>query len=112
MIFNDFALQPKDGVIAQYHFIMAEYLPKEKKEEIFAKYGGSAGNTGSVEGQIALFTFRIKGLGEHLAKNHKDQSCRRRLLTLVGKRRRLLAYLMKKDIVKYRELIADLGIRR
>ena len=91
---------------------MAEYLPKEKVEEIFAKYGGSAGNTGSAEGQVALFTYRIAGLSEHLKTNNKDQSCRRTLLTLVGKRRRLLAYLMKKDIVKYRELIKDLGIRR
>ena len=89
----------------------AQYLPKEKTEEIFAKYGGSAGNTGSAEGQVALFTYRIKGLSEHLARNHKDQSCRRRLLTLVGKRRRLLAYLAKKDVVKYRELIKELGIR-
>ena len=91
---------------------MAEYLPKEKVEEIFAKYGGSAGNTGSAEGQVALFTYRIASLSEHLKTNNKDQSCRRTLLTLVGKRRRLLAYLMKKDIVKYRELIKDLGIRR
>ncbi len=89
----------------------AQYLPKEKTEEIFAQYGGSAGNTGSAEGQVALFTYRIKGLSEHLARNNKDQSCRRRLLTLVGKRRRLLAYLAKKDIVKYRELIKELGIR-
>lgn len=91
---------------------MAEYLQKEKVEEIFAKYGGAAGNTGSARGQVALFTFRIAGLSEHLKKNNKDQSCRRTLLTLVGKRRRLLAYLMKKDVVKYRELIAELGIRR
>jgi small subunit ribosomal protein S15 len=91
---------------------MAVYLKKEKVEEIFAKYGGSAGNTGSAEGQVALFTFRIAELSKHLKTNNKDQSCRRTLLTLVGKRRRLLAYLMKKDIVKYRELIAELGIRR
>lgn len=90
---------------------MAEYLPKEAKEEIFAKYGGAKGNTGSTEGQIALFTHRIKGLSAHLQTNNKDQASRRALLTLVGKRKRLLRYLSNKDIVKYRELIKELGIR-
>lgn len=91
---------------------MATYLPSEKKEEIFAQYGGAAKNTGSVEGQVALFTYRIQSLSEHLRSNHKDHSARRRLLTLVGKRRRLLTYLAKKDIVKYRELIEKLNIRK
>jgi len=91
---------------------MAVYLPKEKTEEIFQEHGGAAKNTGSIEGQVALFTFRIKSLSEHLQKNHKDHSCRRRLLTLVGKRRRLLTYLSKKDITKYRQLIEKLGIRK
>ena len=90
---------------------MAEYLSKEKKEEIFQQYNGDKNNTGSVEGQIALFTYRIKSLSQHLQEQRKDHSSRRRLLTLVGKRRRLLAYLKKKDIQKYRDLIADLGIR-
>ena len=90
---------------------MAEYNTQEKRDEIFAKYGGSKENTGSAEGQVALFTFRIKELSKHLQDNKKDHSCRRTLLTLVGKRRRLLAYLKKKDILKYRDLIADLGIR-
>ena len=90
---------------------MAIYLTKEKTEEIFNEYGGSGKNTGSVEGQIALFTSRIKGLSEHLQANKKDHSCRRSLLTLVGKRRRLLRYLAKKDIVGYRALIEKLGIR-
>ncbi|MEO1714452.1 MAG: 30S ribosomal protein S15 [Bacteroidota bacterium] len=90
---------------------MAEYLTKEKKEEIFNEYGGSAGNTGSTEGQVALFTFRIQKLSEHLKENKKDHSCRRALLTLVGKRRRLLSYLESKDIVAYRALIKKLGIR-
>lgn len=90
---------------------MALYLTKEKQDEIFEKYGGSAKNTGSTEGQVALFTFRIQELSKHLQKNHKDHSCRRRLLTLVGKRRRLLRYLAGKDIQKYRDLIKDLGIR-
>lgn len=91
---------------------MAVYLTEEKKQEIFKEYGGSAGNTGSTEGQIALFTFRIESLSEHLKTNKKDHSCRRALLTLVGKRRRLLAYLASKDIQKYRDLIEKLGIRK
>ena len=91
---------------------MAVYLTKEKKEEIFKQYGGAENNTGSIEGQVALFTYRIQKLSEHLKENRKDHSCRRTLLTLVGKRRRLLTYLMKKDIQKYRELIQQLGIRK
>lgn len=91
---------------------MAVYLTKEKKEEIFKEYGGSENNTGSVEGQVALFTYRIKMLSDHLRANKKDHSCRRTLLTLVGKRRRLLNYLAKKDIQKYRDLIEQLGIRK
>ena len=91
---------------------MAVYLTKEKKEEIFEKYGGSKNNTGSTEGQVALFTFRIQSLSEHLKDNKKDHSCRRTLLSLVGKRKRHLDYLKAKDIVKYRELIQELGIRK
>ena len=90
---------------------MAIYLTKEKREEIFKEYGGSEKNSGSTEGQIALFTFRIKGLSDHLQLNKKDHSCRRTLLTLVGKRKRLLTYLAKKDITKYRAIIEKLGIR-
>ena len=91
---------------------MAEYLSKQEKEELFAKYGSNAKNTGSTEAQVALFTHRIKGLAEHLQENHKDHSCRRSLLSLVGKRRKLLNYLSRKDINKYRELIKELGIRK
>jgi small subunit ribosomal protein S15 len=91
---------------------MSLYLPKEKIEEIFAEYGGDAKNTGSTEGQAALFTYRINQLSQHLNRNKKDHSCRRTLLTLVGKRRRLLNYLAKKDINKYRALIEKLGIRK
>jgi len=91
---------------------MAVYLTKEKKEEIFKEYGGSEKNTGSTEGQIALFTYRIQQLSEHLKANRKDHSCRRTLLTLVGKRKRLLQYLAKKDIQEYRDLIEKLGIRK
>jgi small subunit ribosomal protein S15 len=90
---------------------MAIYLTKEKKEEIFREYGGNDGNTGSIEGQIALFTYRIKSLSDHLKENNKDHSCRRTLLTLVGKRKRLLVYLERKDITRYREILKKLGLR-
>ena len=88
------------------------YLTKEKKEEIFEKYGKGKNDTGSTEGQIALFTHRINHLTGHLKNNHKDFNTERALVRLVGKRRSLLDYLAKKDIVKYRELIKELGIRK
>ena len=90
---------------------MPEYLSKEKRAEIFKQYGGAEKNTGSIEGQIALYTFRIKGLSEHLNTNKKDHSCRRSLLHMVGKRKRLLNYLKRRDIAKYRELKKELAIR-
>ena len=88
------------------------YLTKEKKEEIFATHGGAAANTGSTEGQIALFTFRINHLTEHLKRNRHDYNTERSLVKLVGKRRSLLDYLKAKDIVKYREVIKELNIRK
>jgi small subunit ribosomal protein S15 len=88
------------------------YLTKEVKAEIFAKHGGSATNTGSAEGQIALFTHRITHLTEHLKRNRHDYNTERSLVLLVGKRRSLLDYLKKKDIVRYREIIKELGIRK
>ena len=91
---------------------MANYLTNAQKEQIFAEHGGSATNTGSIEGQIALFTHRINSLSDHLRENKKDHSCRRTLLTLVGKRKKLLRYLASKDIQKYRDLIEKLGIRK
>ncbi len=91
---------------------MATYLPLEKKKEIFSEFGGSAENTGSSEAQVALFTFRINSLSQHLHENKKDHSCRRTLLTLVGKRKRLLKYIASKDITAYRDLIEKLGIRK
>ena len=91
---------------------MSIYLTEEKKNEIFKEYGGSATNTGSIEGQIALFTYRIKSLSEHLKDNKKDNSCKRSMLTLVGKRKRLLDYLKKTEISRYRAIIAELGIRK
>jgi len=88
------------------------YLTKETKADIFAKHGGNATNTGSAEGQIALFTFRINHLTEHLKKNRKDLNTERSLVKLVGKRRNLLDYLKNKEINRYREIIKELGIRK
>ncbi|MEX0288020.1 MAG: 30S ribosomal protein S15 [Flavobacteriaceae bacterium] len=88
------------------------YLTSEIKAEIFKKHGGSEKNTGSTEGQIALFTHRINHLSGHLKKNKKDYNTERSLVRLVGKRRSLLDYLKNKDIVKYRELIKELNIRK
>ncbi|MEJ6735660.1 MAG: 30S ribosomal protein S15 [Flavobacteriales bacterium] len=88
------------------------YLTTEKKEEIFKKFGGDAKNTGSTQGQIALFTHRINHLTEHLKKNRKDYGTQKALLDLVGKRKSLLTYFKNKEIVLYRELIKDLGIRK
>ncbi|TXB65993.1 30S ribosomal protein S15 [Vicingus serpentipes] len=88
------------------------YLSAEKKQEIFKQYGGDAKNTGSTEGKIALFSYRINHLTGHLKNNRKDFGTQKALLDLVGKRRKLLDYYKKKDIVKYRELIKDLGIRK
>lgn len=88
------------------------YLTAEKKQEIFAKYGKNAQDTGSAEGQIALFTFRIKNLTEHMKTSNKDIATKRSLVALVGKRRKLLAYLKKNDIERYRTIIKELGIRK
>lgn len=88
------------------------YLSPEKKQEIFKTYGGDPKNTGSTEGQIALFTHRINHLTEHLKNNKKDFRTQKALLDLVGKRRSLLDYYKSKDIVKFRELIKKLGIRK
>ena len=88
------------------------YLTKDKKEEIFTQFGKSGQDTGTAESQIALFTFRINHLTEHLRTNKKDHSTRLGLLKLVGKRRRLLDYLYKNDIERYRSIIAKLNIRK
>ena len=90
----------------------AEYLLPEKKQEIFAKYGKSNKDTGSPESQVALFSYRIAHLTEHLKKNRKDYNTQRSLLKLVGKRRRLLDYLKEVDIERYRNLIKELNLRR
>ncbi|MBP5547164.1 MAG: 30S ribosomal protein S15 [Bacteroidales bacterium] len=88
------------------------YLTKEKKEEIFTKYGKSAKDTGSAEGQIALFTYRIQHLTELMKQNKKDQVSERALVGLVGKRRRMLDYLKKQDIERYRAIIKELNLRK
>ncbi len=90
------------------------YLDSEKKKEIFGQYGASNTDTGSPESQIALFSYRIAHLTEHLKVNKKDHTTQRSLKKLVGKRRRLLDYLAARDINRYRALIAkkELGIRR
>jgi small subunit ribosomal protein S15 len=88
------------------------YLNPEVKKGIFAKHGGTETNTGSTEGQVALFTYRISHLTEHLKRNRKDFGTQRSLQLLVGKRRSLLDYLKSKDIEKYRALVKELGLRR
>ncbi len=87
-------------------------IAKEKKQEIIRTYGRSEGDTGSPEVQIAILTFRIRELTEHLKVNHKDHHSRRGLLKMVGKRRGLLDYLKKVDIERYRSIIEKLGIRK
>ncbi|MBK9272364.1 MAG: 30S ribosomal protein S15 [Saprospiraceae bacterium] len=91
---------------------MSAYLTKEKTAEIFSQFGGTATNTGSTEGQIALFTFRIQALSDHLRVNRKDFSCKRTLLNLVGKRKQLLNYLHKSDLERYKKIIDQLGLRK
>ncbi len=88
------------------------YLTKEKKQEIFAQHGKTPTDTGSPEGQIALFSFRINHLTEHLRSNKKDFSTQKALLQLVGKRRSLLDYLKHRDIERYRAIIKELNIRK
>jgi len=88
------------------------YLSTETKKELFKEYGKSEFDTGSAEGQVALFTYRIKHLTEHLKHNNKDHRTERSLILLVGKRRKLLDYLKKKDIERYRAIIKKLGLRK
>ncbi|MFT5777686.1 MAG: small subunit ribosomal protein S15 [Crocinitomicaceae bacterium] len=88
------------------------YLDSKEKKEIFKKHGGSEANTGSSEGQIALFTYRISHLTEHLKNNRKDYGTQRALQLLVGKRRSLLDYLKATEISRYRAIVKELGLRR
>lgn len=92
---------------------MAVYYNPEKVSEIVKQYGGGdPKNTGNVEVQVALLTYRIEQLSSHLRAHKQDHSTRRSLLTMVGQRKSLLSYYAKKDIFKYRALIEKLGIRK
>ena len=87
-------------------------VSNERKKELAIQFGGSEANTGKSEVQIAIHTDRIKQLTEHAKANPKDNNFRRGLLKLVGKRRRLLNYLMNTDVDRYRNIVKDLGLRR
>ena len=87
-------------------------MEKAKKLEIIAKFARHEGDTGSPEVQIAILTFRINTLNEHLKVNPKDNHSRRGLLQMVSKRKKFLNYLIKKDIERYRAIIKELGIRK
>lgn len=88
------------------------YLDSDKKKEFFSTFGAGEKDTGSAEAQIAMFSYRIAHLTEHLKKNRKDFHTQRALIKLVGKRRKLLDYLKAKEISRYREIISKLGLRR
>ena len=96
----------------QLTYDAAMSLTQEKKQELIEKFGRSDGDTGSTEVQVALLTERINELTEHLRSHRKDHHSRRGLLMLVGKRRRLLQYLERSDLERYRQVVADLGLRR
>lgn len=100
-------------LLAQNHLIqITMYLDSAKKKEIFGKYGQSNSDTGSAESQIALFSYRISHLTEHVKANRKDHTTERALVMLVGKRRALLNYLKAKDINRYRAIVKALGLRK
>ncbi len=88
------------------------YLTTEKKQELFGQYGSATTDTGSPESQIALFSYRINHLTEHLKRNKHDFGTQRALLRLVGKRRQLLDYLKKVDIERYRAIVKALNLRK
>ncbi len=87
-------------------------LTKEKKADVLKTYAGTSTNTGSIEGQIALLTERIAQISNHLQENKKDFSTHRGLMQLVGKRKRLLNYMQKHNLMGYRQLIEKLGLRK
>jgi len=87
-------------------------LTKERKQELIGRFGREDGDTGSAEVQVALLTERINHLTEHLRTHRKDHHSRRGLLMMVGKRRRLLRYLQRADLERYRTVVGDLGLRR
>lgn len=88
------------------------YLDKEKKQELFGQYGKSNTDTGSPESQIALFSFRINHLTEHMKLNKKDTATNYSLKKMIGRRRRMLDYLKSRDIERYRDIVAKLGLRK
>ena len=88
------------------------YLDKEKKQEIFGQYGKSNTDTGSAESQIALFSFRINHLTEHMKLNKKDIATNYSLKKMIGRRRRMLDYLKSRDIERYRAIVSKLGLRK
>jgi small subunit ribosomal protein S15 len=88
------------------------YPTKKSKESLFKKHGKNEKDTGSAEGQIALFTLRINHLTEHLKNNRKDYNTERSLVKLVGKRRSLLDYLTKVDVLRYRAIVKELDLRK
>ncbi len=109
----------KTGTVSVYgnhititYISISMYLTTEKKQEIFKKHGKSEKDTGTAEGQIALFSFRINHLTEHLKVNKKDFGTQRSLIRLVGKRRSLLDYLQKTDIARYRAIVKELDLRK
>jgi small subunit ribosomal protein S15 len=87
-------------------------LTQERKQELVAKFGDSASDTGKTEVQVAMLTERINELTDHLRNHRKDHSSRRGLLMLVGRRRRFLNYLQHEDLERYRTVIRELGLRR
>tara|TARA_B110000046_G_C12973787_1_gene390170 strand:- start:951 stop:1220 length:270 start_codon:yes stop_codon:yes gene_type:complete len=88
------------------------YLTSEKKHELFKQHGKEATDTGSAEGQIALFSHRIDHLTGHLKENRKDFNTQQALIKLVGKRRSLLNYLKNKEISRYRSIVKELKLRK
>ena len=89
-----------------------DYLTSEKKQELFGLYGKSNKDTGSPEAQVALFSYRINHLTEHLRTHAKDFSTQRALLKMVGRRRKILNYLKEVDIERYRAIVKALNLRR
>jgi small subunit ribosomal protein S15 len=88
------------------------YLTTEVKKNILTKHGNSTADTGSSEGQIALFTHRILHLSQHVKKNKKDMVTKRSLVNLVGQRRKMLDYLKERDIARYRAILKELNLRK
>lgn len=103
---------PLHGKRRKYYERVKKMLSKEVKSQIMAEYATHEGDTGSPEVQIAVLTRRINELTEHLKANNHDHHSRRGLLKMVGHRRNLLAYLQKKDIERYRSIVARLGLRK